>query len=336
VEDALRLFDFVLGCDVSWLEAPYIEKDNVISALDITEESETTRTRLWTRYLETVKEMLLTDSLTLTIPFVFKGSALHLEVDKPVDQFPKEASSSDSRLQLTWSRRDVDAREQQLFVGMLIQSAAVAAIFANSPETGTRRNLGTQLIHYSPLGSGNEEPQLESADVFLSSIDNRLMDLQCGIFREQRDKPQWIEQLCTPIWHNQLTGGSQNQLLQCHCSGSRLRMELDLGFGGLFKNDPLHTTTTTTTTCTTTATTTGVMLSTAASTEREPSSSTTTILANFTTTANSDTSTASNSSDSCSFTVNQTPYIFSFTLLTVSFLALIVALIIHKLLLGPR
>jgi hypothetical protein len=278
----------------------------------------------------------MTESSLLTIPFVFNGTAVHLEVDKQVEKFPKEASASDSRIHLTWDRTNIDTGGQsQLFVGMLIQGEAVASIFANSPQTETQRSLGTQLIHFSPLASPDQELQVESADVYLSPIVNRPVDLQCGIFRIQQGKPQWVEQVCTPSWQHQLIV-EQSQLLQCHCLGSRLRMELDLGYGGLFKNDPLYTTTTTTTS-TTTTTTTGPKLSTALSTEQQTSSSssssTTTMQSNFTTTVNSDTST---SSDLCSFTFSQTPYTFSLSLVVVSLLALIVAMVIHKVVLGPR
>ena len=308
------------------------------------------RSKLWTRYVETVKELLLTAAL-LT-PFTFNGTNLWLEVGEPMGQFPSEAGEAESRIMLEW-REDVERRGEhvvvmngsQLFVGMLMRGGAAAAIFANSPETDTVRSLGTQLLHYSALGSADEQPELVSADIYLASLGSTsALDLQCGIFRPVRDDSFWVEQVCLPVVHqligkgrNQLIEEGGNQLLQCHCQGKRLHLQTDLGFGGIFKNNALQTSTTTTSTTTTVllSTATTATTSEAFSSSSTETGSSTEGSTSATTTSGVEGSTATTMDPGC-FATDQTPFIFTFVLFSLSLLAYLVVMVLHVMVLWPR
>ena len=300
------------------------------------------RSKLWTRYVEAVKELLLTAAL-LT-PFTFNGTNLRLEVGEPMGQFPSEAGEAESRIMLEW-REDVERGGEhvvvmngsQLFVGMLMRGGAAAAIFANSPETDTVRSLGTQLLHYSALGSADEQPELVSADIYLSSLGSTsALDLQCGIFRPFRDESYWVEQVCQPVVLQQIEEGG-NQLLQCHCQGKWLHLQTDWGFGGIFKNNALQTSTTTTSTTTTVLLSTATTATTSAafSSSSTETGSSTEGSTSATTTSGVEGSTATTMDPGC-FATDQTPFIFTFVLLSLSLFAYLVVMVLHVMVLWPR
>ncbi|MFO0007070.1 MAG: hypothetical protein ACK559_38735, partial [bacterium] len=136
-----------------------------------------------------------------TTPFSFNGTSLRLEVQPAGLQFPPEAEALDSKIQLTWEREP-----EEFFLGMLIRSSSVAAIFSHSPVVGsagpTFGNLGTQLIHYSPLGRPAEA--IQSADVYLELLNNTtelMTNFNCGIFTRfgHGDNYQWAEDVCQQL-----------------------------------------------------------------------------------------------------------------------------------------
>jgi len=176
------LVDLVLSDELPWLEVPYLA--------DTTAEADPVRSRLWTRLVESLEALMLQNST-----FSFNGTSLRLEVQRGDLPFPPEAGELDSKITLAW-----DTVPDQLFLGMLIRGFALGAIFSDSPVVGNAQgSLGTQLIHYGPLGESAGPLEIKSADVFLElqNSTETMTNLNCGIFRPGfGNELYWVEQIC--------------------------------------------------------------------------------------------------------------------------------------------